>query len=123
DFRYVVENASFGNIGGEDTKYEELQTMIDRSDYTVSEQLNLDHRNNYIISYPYYRPNWTDPFMQVSYPIYDIYAMGATLIFYEVSPEMFKPINHDFYQYNSVSQFVDLNPNIIAVSQFWGTPS
>lgn len=123
DFRYVVENASFGNIGGEDTKYEELQTMIDRSDYTVSEQLQLDFRNNYIISYPYYRPNGTESFMQVSYPIHDVFAMGATLIFYEVSPEMFKPIDNDFYQYNSVSQFVDLNPNIIAVSQFWGTPS
>lgn len=122
DFRYVVENAVFGN-GSDGTKTSDLQAMIDRTDYTVSEQLKLDHRNNYIISYPYYRPNGTDPFMQVSYPIYDIYAMGATLIFYEVSPEMFKPIDNDFYQYNSVSQFVDLNPNIIAVSQFWGNPS
>ncbi|MGO4942764.1 hypothetical protein ACTQ5R_09010 [Ruoffia tabacinasalis] len=71
DFRYVVENAVFGN-GSDGTKTSDLQAMIDRTDYTVSEQLKLDHRNNYIISYPYYSPNGTEPFMQVSYPIYDI---------------------------------------------------
>src|SRR5699024_6165429 len=35
DFRYVVENAVFGN-GSDGTKTSDLQAMIDRTDYTVS---------------------------------------------------------------------------------------
>lgn len=60
--------------------------------------------------------------MQVSYPIYDLFVMGATLIFYEVTPDLFKPIDYDSYQSDSVSEFVNINPNIIAVSQYWGSP-
>lgn len=121
DFSYVIENASFGNLGT-DTKTGEVKAMVNREIYTLSDNIPVDHRNNQILSYPYYRPNGSGAFMQVSYPIYDLFAMGATLIFYEVTPDMFKPIDYDFYQYNSVNEFVNINPNIIAVSQYWGSP-
>ncbi len=122
DFNYVVENASFGN-GSTGTKTEEVKTMVNRPEFTESEHIPLDNRINYILSYPYYRPGGSSAFMQVSYPVHDLYAMGAVLIFYEVTPDMFKPIDYDFYNYNSVNQFVNTTPNIIAVSQYWGNPT
>lgn len=120
DFTYVIENSSFGNLGT-DTKINDIQAMFGRTDYTISDQLGLDFRNNYLMSYPYYRPNGNSPFMQLSIPIHDIYAMGATLLFYEVEPAMFKEIDYDFGIYDSVSEFVDITPNIIAISQYFGT--
>lgn len=89
--------------------------MTVTNDYIISDNIKVDNRYNRLFNYPYYRPGGTSPFIQLSIAIYDIFAIGATLVFYEVEPYMFRQIPDGLYRSNNIEELIAFNPHIIAV--------